>query len=139
MVCVALGAVAACRDRGPLPVPIDTRTATCQFCNMSIGDIRFAAEGIVPGGRPMVFDDLGCVKSWVVDARQVPAGLVFFVVDHRTKQWVRADRAVFTRVEGLQTPMGSGLIAHADDASRAADPAAAGGHPVPLADVVPAR
>ena len=39
-------------------------------------------------------------------------------------------RAVYTRVPGLETPMGSHVIAHADAASRDQDPDARGGTPV---------
>jgi copper chaperone NosL len=60
---------------------------------------------------------------------------VAFVADHRTREWVRAAAAVFTRNESLQTPMSSHLVAHASDASRAADPAVAAGTAVGAADL----
>ena len=50
-----------------------------------------------------------------------------FVADHRTRAWVRADLAVYSRVAGLATPMGSRVVAHADAASRDQDPDARGG------------
>jgi hypothetical protein len=43
---------------------------------------------------------------------------------------VRAAAAAYARVPALATPMGSHLVAHQDSASRAADPAAAGGTPL---------
>ena len=60
-----------------------------------------------------------------------------FVADHRTGEWVDARRAVFTRTS-IDTPMASGLVAHADAASRDADPAAAGGQPFTL-DLAPSH
>jgi copper chaperone NosL len=48
---------------------------------------------------------------------------------------VRADAAVYTEVASLATPMGSHLIAHADAASRDADPDAKGGRPRTPAEV----
>jgi copper chaperone NosL len=57
------------------------------------------------------------------------------VADHRTRAWVPAAAAVFTRVPALQTPMGSHLVAHADAASRDADPDAAGGAAVSAAEL----
>ena len=51
------------------------------------------------------------------------------MADHRTGAWVRAETALYTKVASLETPMGSHLIAHADAASRDADPAARGGVP----------
>jgi len=56
-------------------------------------------------------------------------GAVLYVADHRTKAWIRADAAVFTAVASLATPMDSHLIAHADAASRDADPGAVLGRP----------
>ena len=66
---------------------------------------------------------------------KAPRGATAFVADHRTKAWVRADRAVYTRVPGLETPMGSHVIAHADAASRDADPAAKTGQPVSASEL----
>jgi copper chaperone NosL len=57
------------------------------------------------------------------------------VADRRTKAWIRADRAVFTRAPGLQTPMGSHVIAHADAASRDQDGDAPGGTPVAASEL----
>jgi hypothetical protein len=58
------------------------------------------------------------------------------VADHRTGEWVDASRAVFTRTPAVQTPMASGLIAHADAASRDRDNAAAGGSDVSPAAIL---
>ena len=43
--------------------------------------------------------------------------------------------ALYTEVPTLQTPMASHLVAHADAASRDADPAAAGGRTVAAAAI----
>jgi copper chaperone NosL len=101
---------------------------------MSVSEARFAAQLVAPGELPRFFDDLGCLASFL-KAGPVPAGAMAFVADHRTKAWVRADLAVYTRVPGLATPMGSHLIAHADVASRDQDPLARGGEPVDPAAV----
>jgi copper chaperone NosL len=135
----ALVTAAGCGGGTVQPAPLDTRNEQCRFCRMSVSDARFAAQVVAPGEEAVFFDDLGCLTNHLKGEETLPPGLVVFVGDHRTKEWVRADRAVFTRVPGLDTPMGSELIAHASEASRGADPEAAGGAPVPLADVVPAR
>ena len=44
-----------------------------------------------------------------------------------------AATAVYTRVPGLETPMGSHVVAHASAASRDGDPAATGGTAVDAA------
>jgi copper chaperone NosL len=81
---------------------------------MAVSDARF-------------FDDIGCLRSYLAGGAEIPPGAVAFVADHRTRTWVRAASAVYTEVTGLSTPMASGLVAHADAASRDLDPDAAGG------------
>jgi copper chaperone NosL len=102
---------------------------------MAASDARFASQLVAPGELPRFFDDLGCLADYL-KAGKGPAGAVAFVADHRTKAWIRADRAVYTRVAGLQTPMGSHVIAHADAASRDTDPDAKTGVAVSAAELL---
>jgi copper chaperone NosL len=101
---------------------------------MSVSSAVYASQLVAPGELPVFFDDLGCLAGHVKRGK-APAGAVAYVADHRTRTWVRADRAVYTRVPGLETPMGSHLIAHADAASRDADPDARTGAPVALSEL----
>jgi copper chaperone NosL len=130
-----LVALVACAGGPPAPAPLDTRNETCRHCRMAVSDARFAAQLVAPGEEPQFFDDIGCLAAHLGQAGDTARGTVAFVADHRTKAWVRAAAAVYTKVERLETPMGSHLIAHADAASRSADPDAAGGTPLTAADV----
>jgi copper chaperone NosL len=126
---IILAAVAC--TRGPAePAALDTRNDSCANCRMAVSDGRFAAQLAAPGEEPKFFDDLGCLGEYLRKKPTLPRGAVAFVVDHRTGDWVRASRAVFSRRDFLETPMSSHLIAHASPGSRDADPAAAGGTPV---------
>ena len=118
----------------PQPAPLDTRNEQCASCRMAVSSAVFASQLVAPGEVPRFFDDLGCLAGFL-EAGKAPAGAVAFVADHRTKAWIRADRAVYTRVPGLDTPMGSHVIAHADAASRDSDPDARGGAPVSPAEI----
>ena len=120
---------AACGGGAPEPEALDTRNEQCASCRMAVSDARFASQLVAPGELPRFFDDLGCLADYL-KAGEAPAAAVAFVADHRTKAWIRADAAVYTRVPGLATPMGSHVIAHADVASRDADPDARVGTPV---------
>ncbi len=123
-------ALAAC-TRGPIgPAPLDARTDSCAFCRMAVSDRRFAAQLVAPGEEPRFFDDLGCLRDHLAANPSLPPGAVAFVADHRTREWVPASRATFTRCPAVATPMSSHLLAHAGAASRDADPLAAGGAPV---------
>jgi copper chaperone NosL len=127
-------ATAACQPGAPEPAALDTRTEACASCRMAVSEARFAGQVVAPGELPRFFDDIGCLADFV-KAGRAPAGAVAFVADHRTREWVRADRASYTRVTSLQTPMGSHLVAHADRASREQDGAAQAGAQVTLAEV----
>jgi copper chaperone NosL len=91
---------------------------------MAVSESRFAGQIVAPGEEPAFFDDIGCLGAHVRNGGPWPRGAIAYVADHRTKEWVLAMRAIYTRVPDLETPMGSHLIAHADSASREADAAA---------------
>lgn len=133
---VAAYAAAGCGQRPLDPVPLDSRNDACRFCRMTVVDMRFAAQIVAPGEEPVMFDDLGCLTHYI-KGRPLAPGAVVYVGDYGTRTWVRADEAVFTRVEGLETPMGSGLVAHGSAAARDADPVARAGAVVAFDDVVP--
>jgi copper chaperone NosL len=82
---------------------------------------------VSPGEEPRFFDELGCLRDYLsLPSVTLPSGTMIYVADHRTGAWIDASRATFTRT-ATATPMASGLMAHAEAASRDADPAAHGG------------
>jgi copper chaperone NosL len=102
---------------------------------MAITDARLAAQLVAPAEEPVFFDDVGCLAGHLRVKGPLRPGSMAYVADHRTKAWVEASRAVYTKVAGLEMPMGSHLVAHADAASRDADPEAKGGTPLQPSDV----
>jgi len=133
---LALAAVAlACAGGPPEPAELDTRHEQCTHCRMAVSDSRFAGQVGAPGELPRFFDDVGCLAAWVKERASLPEGAVAWVADHRTKAWVRAEVAVYTKLTGLETPMGSHVIAHVDRASRDQDPDSRGGAPLSPAEL----
>jgi copper chaperone NosL len=131
----ALALLADC-SRGPAaPAALDTRNERCGWCRMAVSDARFAAQLVSPSEEPRFFDDVGCLATFLKSGGAPAKGQIAYVADYRTKAWVRAAAAVYTKKPGLETPMGSGLIAHVDAASRDADLDAAGGASAGLRDV----
>ena len=124
----------ACAVRPPAPVAIRIGEEACAFCRMTIVSVSTAAQIVTAGEGPVMFDEIGCLKQYLAGTA-IPDTATVFVADHRTGAWVTAHDAVFTQT-ARQTPMSSGLLAHADAASRDADRAAAGGSPVATADVI---
>lgn len=125
----------ACSAGTPSPAVLDTRNEACASCRMTIAEARFAGQVVAPSEEPRFFDDVGCLGRFVREGPALPNHAVAYVADHRTKAWVRADTALYTLVPSVETPMGSHLLAHADAASRDADPVAAGGTARTAADV----
>jgi copper chaperone NosL len=126
-------AAAACGPGDSEPAALGAQEP-CAACRMAVSDARLASQVVAPGELPLFFDDLGCLAGFV-KAGRVPREGVVFVADHRTRAWVRADRAIYTRVLGLATPMGSHLVAHDNAASRAQDPAVRDGTPVAMEEL----
>ncbi|MHB8875486.1 MAG: nitrous oxide reductase accessory protein NosL [Myxococcaceae bacterium] len=128
--------LAACA-KGPVPpAPLDTRNEVCAYCRMMVSDARFASQLVAPAEEPRFFDDLGCLRDYLAANPKRPAGSIAYVADHRTRAWVAAERAVYSRNPALQTPMSSHLIAHADEGSRDQDPDAKGAEAVGAGEVL---
>lgn len=125
---------------GGAPAPADLSPHggdACTFCRMAVSNARTVGQIAVAGEEPRFFDDLGCLRDYLRD-HSMPEGAQAYVTDHRSGGWVPADRSVYARVSRIETPMGSHLLAWADESSRSQDPSSRGGEPVP-ADAVLAR
>jgi copper chaperone NosL len=127
--------LAACASGPPAPAALDTRNESCAWCRMAVSEVRFAGQIVAPSEEARFFDDIGCLAHFVAGTKAPTPGAMAYVADHRTRTWVRADAALYTEVASLATPMGSHVIAHADAASRDADPDAKGGAPRTPAEV----
>lgn len=124
----------ACAPGAPRPLTIRLGEDACAHCRMTIVAIETAAQIVSPGAEPIMFDEIGCLRDYLADNR-LAADATVFVADHRSGEWIDARSAVFTKTT-MQTPMSSGLVAHADFASRDADPSALDGLLVAAADVL---
>ena len=111
----------SCAGR-PGPASIRLGEDACAWCRMTIVSQNTAAQIVAPGAEPVLFDEIGCLRQYVATMPLPPDAMVF-VTDHRTGEWVDARTAVFTETK-RETPMSSGILAHANPASRDADPAA---------------
>ena len=135
-VLAALAAV-SCAGGASGPAALDPRTEVCRSCRMPVSDASLASQLVAPGEEPKFFDDIVCLRD-SLERSPAPPGVTAYVADHRTRRWVRAATAVYTRAS-IATPMGSHWIAHGDAASRDADPAAAGGAAVAARDIFGAK
>jgi copper chaperone NosL len=127
IVVILLAAAIGCATASLAPIEVRLGEDACAHCRMTLVSIKTAAQIVAPQDEPLMFDELGCLRDYLAAHRLAPGGRVF-VADHRSGTWVDASHAVFTRT-GVPTAMSSGLLAHADGASRDADPDAHGGEP----------
>jgi len=119
--------LAGCGSSPLPPATLGGRGEACASCRMAVSAAGVVAQLVAPGEEPMFFDDIGCLASFLKEHPEQPAGAIAFVVDHRTRSWARANAALYTRVPDLETPMGSHLVAHADERSRKDDDVSARG------------
>ena len=132
---VLLVVTAAACDEASRPEELVKGRDLCSICRMPVSDIHFAAQITAPGELPRFFDDPGCFAEFVRGGEVKEKGAMGWVADHRTGTWVRADRAIYTRVPSLATPMNHKLVAHENAASRDSDPEVKDGKPVPLEEI----
>lgn len=93
----------------------------CDACSMIIDEARFAASYVTTTGEVRKFESIEDMVSYHHDHEEVVH--IFWVHDYESEEWVRADKAFFIQSEDIQSPMGGGLIAAADEthAHRLAD------------------
>lgn len=79
---------------------------------MLIDSPQFAAATVTGDGKGHKFDDLGEMFAYYQKNpdQQVQA---WFVHDHGSSDWTRAEQAFFVKSGDLHTPMGSGMAAFA--------------------------
>lgn len=134
-VAIVMSVTAACGGGAPGPATLDPRHDACRTCRMTVSDPRTAAQIVAPGEEPMFFDDIGCLAAYLRENPVPATGAVAYVADHRTRAWVPASRATYARVERLETPMGSHLVAYVDRPSLRADADAQGSTPVSVSEI----
>lgn len=107
--------LAACTSGEIKPVPIEVGDM-CSFCKMAISEKQFAAEIIAEDEQVLKFDDIGCLLRHRQAAGNQLKPAAIFVTDHDSRQWLKAEDAFFVKSKTFKTPMGSGIVAFADNA-----------------------
>ncbi len=114
---LAVAAGAACQR---VPRPLIAGSDACDFCRMTISDVRFGAELQLTTGKLYTFDAIECLASFHL--AQEPQGNVraAWVTDFESGRFVPVDSAVFLAGGSLHSPMGRGLVAFAPGAIESA-------------------
>ena len=126
-------------EPGSGPEPIVYGRDACAHCRMYISRPGFAGEIRDRDGVLTKYDDIGCLLHAMLEMRGALPEV--WVEDHRTGELISLLEATLVYGEGIDTPMGFGIVALADDADAGALAAERGGTLVTLDDVLgdPAR
>ena len=116
------------------PEPIAYGRDTCASCRMHVSQPGFAGEMRDPDGTLTKYDDVGCLIRAILAAhREVPDA---WVEDHASGGFVPLLSAKLVRGDAASTPMGSGLVAFADESAARTYADAHGAHVMALEDVL---
>jgi copper chaperone NosL len=106
-----LVAVAGCAAPGPIAV--EYGRAACDHCHMTIAEPRFAAQLVTRTGKVFVFDEPGCLAAFLARGQVPPATVSSIWVNDflDPDSLLDARAATYLRVENVNTPMGTHVIA----------------------------
>lgn len=109
--------LAGCAAAAAGPPAVHWGVDECSHCHMILSEPRFAAVAR-SGADEVRFDDLGCLLDWSRAQRTVSAATPWqvWVHDANGERWLAAPSAFFVHT-GTHTPMGSGILAFADEAA----------------------
>lgn len=146
MLSMSVAAMLSACDRREVTGPPTVRLGLdqCAACGMIINEDRCSSALLIEReGRceHAMFDDLGCMLDYEHENGGTMRVRDRYAHDHATKAWVAADSAVYlySQPHTVATPMGSGIIAFADQASADKAKAEFGGDILDYARLVPAR
>ncbi|OGR93692.1 MAG: hypothetical protein A2992_07805 [Elusimicrobia bacterium RIFCSPLOWO2_01_FULL_59_12] len=107
--------IAACQaPRTEGPPAIRFGRDACSRCGMIINEARFASGYMDPRGRSVAFDDLGEMLAAAKEKPEI-APRIYAGDFSAGGTWIPASKALFVRVPGYSTPMGSGIVAFSSD------------------------
>ena len=101
------------------PRPLVAGTDACDFCRMTVSDVRYGAEVQSRTGRVFTFDAVECMASFYLDASERDEVRGAWVTDFHTSTFVPADSAFFLEGSSIRSPMGRSLVAFAPSGSTA--------------------
>ena len=83
----------------------------CEFCKMTVADIRFGAEAISSKGRIYKFDDLNCMIAFNKSNEKIKMNQLYVNDYQANNQLIDATTAYYFVHETVKSPMGSNTAA----------------------------
>ena len=90
------------------PVPLKPGTDNCEFCKMTISDIRYGAEIITKKGKIFKFDDPQCAISFLKEHPEIKQALreIYYSSFSEPHSLIPSHTAFVLKCENLRAPMG---------------------------------
>ena len=99
----------ACGQPGPKPIRLNKDA--CSYCKMTVTHPEFAAQIATVKGRQYVFDDLGCMVSYLKENQQ-EKGNEFYVADFlKPESFLNVNQAKIISSDSLRSPMRGNMAA----------------------------
>jgi copper chaperone NosL len=100
---------ASCSQPGPKPIRLNKDA--CSYCKMTVTHADFAAQIATVKGRQYVFDDLGCMISYIKENPQ-EKGSEFYVADFcNPESFLNINTAKLIASDSLRSPMRGNMAA----------------------------
>ncbi|MBP2239669.1 copper chaperone NosL [Cytobacillus eiseniae] len=109
MIMLAVVLAACSNSKAAAPVEIKANEDSCDACKMGIEDLQSAGQIIMDDGKPLLFDDIGCMIDYIQTHN--PAYEAAFVHDYQSKEWIDFDKSTFVQDSGIESPMSYGIAA----------------------------
>ena len=91
------------------PIQIKSSQYKDRFCNMTIKDITYSAQVVLPNNDTLFFDDIGCLVLWLKDQPNKEK-IVLWVWAKDVNRYIDAKKAWYSLIES--TPMHYGFGAY---------------------------
>jgi copper chaperone NosL len=83
----------------------------CAYCQMLIGDARYAGQVVDRRGRTYKFDALECMAAFVAGGELAAADIHSAWIANGPDAWTPVEEATFLHSEQVRSPMGGGYVA----------------------------
>jgi copper chaperone NosL len=102
--------LSACGVKGPEPISLNKDH--CDFCKMTISELRFASELVTAKGRIYKFDDVACMINYVKENKDKLSNASYFVSEFTgTHALTEVEKLSFVKGSGVGSPMGGNIAA----------------------------
>jgi copper chaperone NosL len=105
----------SCNSPGPEPIALNKDN--CDYCKMTISNIRFATELKTSKGRVYKFDDIACLLNYKKENSST-ASAKYYVCDYLSPNTLlKADSLFYVSAEAVGSPMGGNVAAFSNSDS----------------------